>query len=292
MRKFQIIFIALVYALLMFVSCDDRDDHHKAPNQQIENAFNQQFPNAMNVDWYRSDPYSVAIFYLPQNAGEYHTGEYEAWYKSDGTCVLVEMDIENFSNLPTAVQNGYNNSKYKTQGWTIEDMTLLYRPNIEPGYLIEVEKSGMPDYDLLFASDGTLISARPDTDNNNPTLPQEIPGQLLQYVKTNYPNAKIIDYDIEPNELELEIINNNNKIKLYFDLQNNFIRSEQEITNNELPLAVKNSVASLYPDWEIDDQYLVTYNDKTEAYALDLENNQTEKEIKVYMDAEGKVITP
>lgn len=277
-------------AIMTFSSCSNDDSNGFMPNETVVKAFQKQFPNAQNVTWNQKKGYDVASFTLPAGTKAVKQMN-EAWFKPDGLCALTEIEIEDFSKLPAAVQDGYNATEFAVNGWKIDDMDLLYRVDMDPVYKIEVEKEGQEDYDLLFSEDGILISAKPDMDDDDENEPIEIPQAVLDFVSAHFADAKILDLDYEGNEIEVEIISRKDEMTLCFDRKtSHFIRVEIEIEENELPQAIKDVINTEYAGWEVDDVYYVTFADKSVQYKVELEDESSDKESTLWFLPSGEMV--
>ncbi|MGL5786775.1 MAG: PepSY-like domain-containing protein [Bacteroidales bacterium] len=280
-------------AILAFSSCSSDDDAVKGftPGEQVVSAFKKQFPNAKDVTWSQKKGYDVASFSLA--AGTRTVKQLnEAWYKQNGVCSLTEIEIDDFSLLPAAVQEGYNATIFAAEGWKIDDIDLLYRIDMDPVYKIEVEKDGQEDYDLLFSETGVLISAKVDADNDNDdNEPVEVPQAILDFVSAHFGDAKILDLDYENNEVEVEILARGEEMSLYFEkATNHFIRVEIEIEDNELPAAILDVLHQDYAGWEIDDACYVAFADKSVQYKVELENERLDKESTLWFLPNGEMV--
>ena len=278
-------------AVIAFSSCSNDDSKGFMPNEAVIKAFKKQFPNAQNVTWNQKKGYDVASFTLPANTKAVKQMN-EAWFKQNGLCALTEIEIDDFSKLPGAVQDGYKATEFAHNGWEVDDIDLLYRVDMDPVYKIEVEKDGQEDYDLLFSEEGVLISAKPDMDDDDDeNEPVEIPQSVLDFVSSNFADAKILDLDYEGNEIEVEIISRKDEMTLCFDRKtNHFIRVEIEIEENELPQAIKDVINTEYAGWEVDDVYYVTFADKSVQYKVELEDESSDKESTLWFLPSGEMV--
>ncbi|MGL5691705.1 MAG: hypothetical protein ACRDD8_12925 [Bacteroidales bacterium] len=291
-RNFALIALG---ATMLLGSCqsDNNTNVDFTPSKQVEEAFLKQFPNAKNITWREQKGYTIASFILDQKT-KVKKDYNEAWFKHDGTCALTEIEIDNFESLPLDVQNGYEATIFFTEGWTIDDIDLLYRPGIEPVYKIEVEKQGQPDHDLKFAEDGRLLSVMVDNDDDNDdddNVPVEIPSAIINFLDKNAGNYTILDFEIEKNTLEVEIRVNNREFELYFEQNSyHFLYSQSEIRVMDLPAEVRHTINTQFSEYEIDDCYLVEYPDHSIAYKVEMENDATDKEITVLFHEDGTII--
>ena len=194
MKTRMTIFVSLLLAGFTFTSCDDNDDNY-TPDEKIVNVLYEKYPNAQRVDWKLQHDHYVADFYDNKI-------EKEAWITTKGEWVMTESDIL-FNNLPDAVQTAFNESEYKD--WQREDVDMLERIEMETVYVIEVEKSKQ-EFDLFYAEDGTLIKAVEDIDNNNNYQPNMVPEVLKNFINEKYPQATIVDIEVEKGITEIDIL--------------------------------------------------------------------------------------
>ena len=117
---------------------------------------------------------------------------------------------------------------------------------------------------------------KPDYDDY---LPQPEAQAINDFVKQNYPDARIIEIDREKNGgTEVEILDGMICRELYFDNKNVWLRTTWEVRLAELPAAVKEAVNLKYQGYVIDDaDYVQTPSG--DWYELDLENERTDHEI-------------
>ncbi|MEG1586165.1 MAG: PepSY-like domain-containing protein [Bacteroidales bacterium] len=286
------LFAIAMGGLFSFTSCDEDDNAtHFVPSEQVINAFKKDFPNATNIRWEQKKGYSVASFYLPVNTRKADRDNHEAWYEAGGECALTEWEIDRFDQLPMAVQEGYHASEFGIANWKIDDMDALKRAGMELIYKIEVEKDGQPDYDLIFAENGTLISAKIDKDDDDDdNVPVIIPGAILDFVNTHFKDARLLDLEWEHNEWQLEMMQENKEVEVFFDSSFKFLRMEEEYTETELPEAVKTALLEYKSQWEIDDIIRIMTADQEEIFAIEMENKITDREQTIRFRADGSVI--
>lgn len=121
----------------------------KIPSEVTE-AFKTKYPEATNVEWRDKLSNFSAIF-------ESDNETYEARFNSKGEWQLTEHEIDE-SDLPEAVRDGYDKSKYAE--WEI---TRIHKIELADGsfqYRIESVKSEVRKKNLFFNSEGRLIKDR------------------------------------------------------------------------------------------------------------------------------------
>ena len=71
--------------------------------------------------------------------------------------------------------------------------------------------------DLFYAEDGTLIKAVEDIDNNNNYQPNMVPEVLKNFINEKYPQATIVDIEVEKGITEIDILHENKAKELHFN---------------------------------------------------------------------------
>ncbi|MBQ8493876.1 MAG: PepSY-like domain-containing protein [Alistipes sp.] len=154
MRKMM--FVIMMFAVAVFtVGCDD----DRAP-KSTRNAFNAQYPSAVDVDWDKKRGYSVAEFHL---SGEW--GECEAWYDKSGNWVMTAFDMR-YSDLPAAVRTSFE-TEYGTQT-PVGEVERLERNNADTIYFIEAQivfDGYLTFVNLDYSADGTLLRTSVDVED-------------------------------------------------------------------------------------------------------------------------------
>lgn len=269
---------------MAFTSCSDSDDGFTLPNDSpVKATFTSMYPSVTNVTWEQKSTYYVADFRLDAL-------ETEAWYDgTTGIWYMTETDIP-FSALPAAVQTAFNTSEYAD--WKVDDVDMLQRKDMETVYVIEVEKNNA-EYDLYYSADGTLIKAILDNDNSSWNyLPNELPSAISTYITTNYPNARIVETEIESNgTIEVDIINGTTHLELLFTSAGEWIYTKQELTIAAVPANILEILNASYPSWEIDD---VDYFETAESgnfYLFELEQGNIDKYVKITVAGEMSEVT-
>lgn len=278
-----------IYSILMALlgvvglqSCDN-DDNQPPVSAESQRAFFERYPSAIHVEWEIKSGYCVADFYD-------NSYDASAWFSPDGTWYMTETDIP-YAALPEAVKSAFEQGEYS--GWTVDDVDKLERKGMETVYVVEVEMKSQGEereMDLYYSVEGMLIKAVVDTDNDDEEyLPSvQTSDAIIAFIKEKYPDARLVETEVEHGMTEVEIIHNGYCKEVIFDQNANWISTSWDIRRNELPEAVIQALAeSKYNTYTIDDaEYFET--PQGDYYLLELE--QGEKEVNIKLDSTGKFI--
>lgn len=273
MKTRMTIFTSLLLAGFAFTSCDDDNDNY-TPGEEIVNVLYEKYPNAQRVDWELQRDHYVADF-------RDNNIEKEAWFNTKGEWVMTESDIP-FEDLPQAIQTAFGESEYKD--WRVDDVDMLERVEMETMYVIEVEK-GKQEFDLFYAEDGILIKAIEDLDNNY--QPNTVPEVLKNFINNKYPQATIVDIEIEKGITEIDILHENKAKELHFNSANEWLYTTWEVKEREIQ-EIADNVKAANPGFHVDDIDYKESADNSKVYIFELEQGNHEKYVTV--DMEGNIV--
>ena len=152
--------------------------------------------------------------------------------------------------------------------------------------MIEVEKSKQ-EFDLFYAEDGTLIKAVEDIDNNNNYQPNMVPEVLKNFINEKYPQATIVDIEVEKGITEIDILHENKAKELHFNSANEWLYTTWDVREREIQ-DIATKVQNDNPGFKIDDIDYKENADGSEVYIFELEKGN--QEIHVTVDMEGNVV--
>ena len=150
-------------------------------------------------------------------------------------------DNINPSDLPEVAQN-FLKTNYPNKDYTVEKESkngkVVYEVDIVGNIDVEFDGQGKCTYV------GGRISEIPN---------EVVDSQIRTYVSDNYPNVRIVEWEMEDTYQEVELSNN---IELIFDLENKFLYSRRDdddddeiiIGENELPTAARTFITTHFPD--------------------------------------------
>lgn len=278
--KLKFLLLAVILGSLSLFACSDDDDY--TPDQTVKEAFEAKYPTATRVSWEKKGIYRVAEFWL--NNQEIH-----AWFDNHGEWYMSKTELKTLSALPEEVRKAFEKSDYAD--WKIDDVDQMERPGSETIYIIEVEQ-GKQEIDLYYSQEGILIKTVIDDDSNpEDHLTNTLPDSVKDFITRNYPGARIVEYEIEKGNLEVDIIDTNKSKEIVFDLKNNWLYTKYEVYRQEVPENVMNTLStSQYKDYRIDD--IDCYENKKPKtpsyYRFELKSGNTE--IKINIDIDGNII--
>ena len=199
---------------------------------------------------------------------------------------MTEVDHRNDLNaLPQAVRDGFAASAYAQ--WRVDDIDEIQRPDYENVYKIEVEQNGRQDMDLYFDVNGTLFREVADgnDDRNEGMLPSQMPAGIQAFIDERYPNARIVDFDMERGRYEVDVIYNSQSIDILFDTDANWISSATDYERN-VPEVVKNAINANFSGKRIDDCDFVETAAGERYWLVDIDNQDAD----VRVSEDGQIL--
>lgn len=264
----KILFCAAI-ALVSLQACDISDDDQKREvnnvSQQAKQALNTKYPDANKVEWHSKNNYVIAEF------SNTSSSELSAWFDDNGVWYMTESDIR-FDQLPQVVKTSFSAGQYAS--WRVDDVDKIERNATETVYVIEVENKQL-EIDLYYSSNGVLVKETVDADRDydyEDYIPAAQSSAIEAYLKTNYPNAKILEVDKEGTYTEVEILVGQVKRDLVFDNNYAWVYTKTEWRIADVPTAIIEVLrASEYVVYRIDDvdHYQTP---ASEYYRFDLES--------------------
>lgn len=276
--KFIFSLLALCTLFLGTACDDDNDDNRYTPDAVITKAFTEKYPDAQRISWENKHGYEVADFYL----GNQDT---EAWFDNQGKWILTETEIP-LSILPSAIRDDIAAGPYAQ--WVVKnEVDKIERPDTPTLYIVEVEK-GEQEMDLYYTENGALIKEVPDDDNNNSYQPTIVPDAIKNKLAELYPNAVFLEYDVEKQGVEVDILDGNIHKEVVFTPEYEWVYTEWEIHTNDVPAVVMQALrASAYAAYEIDDIHVF---EKPAGLFYEFELEQGDREVKATFDAAGTLL--
>lgn len=128
----------------------------------------------------------------------------------------------------------------------------------------------------------TLFSACKD--DNDDISPDNLSGTIKSAIQTMYPNAQITEADTEHGITEVDVWHENKKKEVRFNASEEWIETEYDVLQQEVPAAVMDNLKTQYPNPVIDDiDCYERPNEKFYRFEIIVNN----REIKVDIQEEG-----
>lgn len=228
--KFKLFPLSLL-VLFFVVACDVDDDRYR-PNNVVSNSFTAMYPNASRIEWEYKLGYVVADF-------RDNKKEKDAWFDANGTWVLTETDLA-VNDLPAVVTQAIAQSIYAA--WRIEDATYLERKDLESVYIVELEK-GEAEMDLYYSPEGNLLKAV-SGDGDHQITPTPANEKIGVAVQAKYVGAKILEIDVTPTVIEVDLMKDNLFFEMILDRAYNWVQTiYDDIRWSAVPEVVKTAFA-------------------------------------------------
>ena len=236
---------------------------------ELQAALFDLYPEAQDVKWSQKNSYYVADFKAPAGV----TPEVRSY----------NGDLVNYS--------AWFDAQYQ---WQMTETDL--RGGVETIYIIEVEGTTADgvrqDVDLYFSEDGvlvkTVIDAEDDYDYND-FIPDTPSGSIEDYIATHYPDARIVEIDVENGMTEVEIIDGRICRELFFDSSQNWMLTRTELRHSQVPEDILGYLrSSEYGSYRMDDVDFYQ-TPEGEFYRFELEYRDDDIEVDVYADG---TVTP
>lgn len=210
--------LVICLAVVSFSSCNKNDQNIP---QEVKSAFNEQYPNAKRAVWEVEGDYYEVTF-------KENKSTKIAWYanRNNVEWIMTKTCLHVLDFLPEAVRNSFRASIYFS--WHLDDVDIIERPGVEIIYVLEVENNNV-DVELHYSASGLLVNVITETDghqSDSSYFLDSLPDGIMQHINAFFPNALILDIEIEHDKIEVKILFNNIVYELEFSHAGLFIHSE------------------------------------------------------------------
>lgn len=267
-----------VFALFFVTGCDNDDDHY-LPDTMILDAFERMYPNATQVEWERKLGYFVADCKIDNK-------EKDVWFDANGEWMLTETDIT-LNELPKAVTDAIASSQYAN--WKIDDISYLERKDMEAVYVVEVEKA-KDEVDLYYSEEGQLLKAVSDGGNSHQAVPTPVNEKIMAIVNEKYPDSKIVEIDVEPNYIEVDLLRGNLYFEMILDKNYKWIQTVYEASWVRVPDAVKTALANdgyTFNTFEDEAEMIIRPEGNSEVIIYRIELDREPEDLVLYYSEDG-----
>lgn len=111
---------------------------------------------------------------------------------------------------------------------------------------------------------------------------------MKEYIENHYAGATIIEYETENGVTEVDIYHQNKYKEVKFDRQGQWLSTEWDVLETEVPVVVMNTIRSQYAAYRIDDIDYIERAAEDPLYIFELEKG--EEEIHVRVNESGTII--
>lgn len=116
----------------------------------------------------------------------------------------------------------------------------------------------------------------------------QVPSIIVNKFKAKFPKASDVEWEMEGNLYNVDFeIGWSTDYEAWYTASGNLVKHTQEISQKDLPQAVKNAVKKQYPGYRIDDAKKISTNG-IETYKVELEKKH--EDLDVIFSKEGQVI--
>ena len=271
-------------------ACQDNTDMPDNFYADFEETLLRKYPDAVDIVWSEKEPYVLADFKTSkvQTKGESaRLFSNTAWFDEDGHWQMTQSDAP-FEALPKPVQDAFLAGEYAD--WEIDDIDIVNRDNVEFIYVIEVENivdGKEAEVDLYYTEDGLLVKVvvDPQDDGYEDFIPDDMSDKIESFIVEKYPDARIIEVEVEDGRTEVEIVDINIEREILFNRNDDWLYTETEMNYRDLPLCIQKTFeASPYADCRIDDEIEHYLMPDKEFYRFELEDKFDDKKIDIYPD--------
>jgi hypothetical protein len=117
----------------------------------------------------------------------------------------------------------------------------------------------------------------------------EIPAAVKSAFQVKYPKAEKIEWGVEkPGEFEAEFILNKIESSAVFDSKGQFIESETEIMESELPQPVKATIAKDFAGYKL--REIAKSTDAKGGITYEMNASMGREKVEISFDANGKLL--
>lgn len=279
----KIVFWAMMtLGVVSLQSCDKDDDNYVRVSANLQEAFDAKYPNVSRVDWEQKGQFYEAEFID-------NGYENKAWFTPDGAWVMTEYDLL-FTQLPQAVQDAFKDGSYAS--WKVDDVDKIEKSDAGVIYVIEVESAGK-EYELTYLEDGSLIREDTEWGDHTPAAPGQT-AEVKDLVLEKYPQAVILDIEIEKRGIEVEIRDGSRQKEVYYAKNNgtlSWVHTMYEVERREfttLPESIQQAFAELSGGGMVIDDVDFFETETGNYYRVEVEDRGADK--YVYVGENGEIL--
>lgn len=119
--------------------------------------------------------------------------------------------------------------------------------------------------------------------------PDNVPSNLKQNFQKSFPQATDVEWEMDGQSYKVEFDMNRNEHEIWYATDGTTTRTEQELTEAELPQTIKTTISGNYAGYKVDSIEKTTVNGNS-TYEVELEKGWN-NEKDVVFNEDGKVLS-
>ena len=119
--------------------------------------------------------------------------------------------------------------------------------------------------------------------------PDNVPSNLKQNFQKSFPQATDVEWEMDGQSYKVEFDMNRNEHEIWYATDGTATRTEQELTEAELPQTIKTAISGSYAGYKVDSIEKTTVNGSS-TYEVELEKGWN-NEKDVVFNEDGKVLS-
>lgn len=119
--------------------------------------------------------------------------------------------------------------------------------------------------------------------------PNTVPVNLKTNFAQSYPTANDVEWELDGSTYKVEFEVDRQDHEIWYTLDGTTTKTEQELTEADLPQAIKTAIASNYAEYNVDDVEMTTENGAA-TYKVELRKGWNDEKDVVFSDG-GKVLS-
>jgi len=119
--------------------------------------------------------------------------------------------------------------------------------------------------------------------------PDNVPSNLKQNFQKSFPQATDVEWEMDGQSYKVEFDMNRNEHEIWYATDGTTTRTEQELTEAELPQTIKTAISGSYAGYKVDSIEKTTVNGSS-TYEVELEKGWN-NEKDVVFNEDGKVLS-
>lgn len=262
------------------IDADEDDDYENMVPvempETISSWFTQNYPKAKIIETdFDNNIYEIEFVDTDT--------EIEALFETSGKWILSKTELS-LAQIPSNLINALKLTEVFAKYPKIEDIDKYETASVGNFYEFELENE-LRDIKVYMDESGLLI--------DKPEIPELKEGisvneSISNIIEQKYPNATIIEKEMEDGFLCIDIKHEGLVKELRFNGKNEWIDSEWDLDVKAVPAIVVNSLKAAYPNAVIDSEVEYFESPKTAHYEFEIYNNNVETEVIITID--GKII--